>query len=858
MRYHEATNFLFDLRRFQMDPGVEAVRELLAHVGAADPSVTFVQVAGSNGKGSTARMTESILREAGLRVGLYTSPHLNDLTERVRVDGRTMPEAAVAAFVAEAKPWLVDRAADGEPLTFFEVVTAMAVWQFDRADVDVAVLEVGMGGELDATSAVEPAASAVTNVSLEHTSILGETVEEIAETKAHVAPADRPLVTAADGPALATVREVAGDVVTVGVDDDGQADGELGTDDDRPDVVATYGGRVNHQEAATAVAGDGWSVEANLPLLGRYQAANAGVAVALAHQVVDALADGAGVDADPGRIPSDGLPAVATERGLRNAHWPGRFEVMDTAPLTVLDGAHNPDATGTLAETLSTFEYDDCHLVFAAMHGKDHAGMVSALPTAASVVTCRPNLPRAEDPEVLADVVADETGVDATAEESVAAALATARERADDGDCLLLTGSLYAVAEARRTWTRTEVPKRIADADAAAEVLRGAGAEEAVVERTRGHGTHRVLKLSVERRQARRLRAEMLTVGGECVAADQDHDGELQPVVLMGTLAQFDRLLDRLADQPWGLPALADAIRERLALDEKIDGAETTTEHAGDDATRGYPWDDGTAVMGVLNVTPDSFHDGGEYVDPTDAVARAEAMVEAGADIVDVGGESTRPGADPVTVEEELRRVLPVVEAVADTDAAVSVDTRKAAVGREAIEAGADILNDVTGLEDPEMRFLAAEKDVPVIVMHSIDAPVVPEKDIDYDDVVEDIVAELRERVLLAEKAGVPREHVVVDPGVGFGKSTRENFELLGRLGEFRALGCPVLFGHSHKSMFELVGSDAGDAPDATVAATALAARNGADVVRVHDVAENARAVRVAQAAADPFEFEAE
>ena len=853
MRYHEATNFLFDLRRFQMDPGVEAVRDLLARVDAADPDVTFVQVAGSNGKGSTARMTASVLREAGLRVGLYTSPHLNDLTERVRVDGRTMSEAAVATFVAEAKPWLVDRAADGEALTFFEVVTVMAVWQFDRADVDVAVLEVGIGGELDATSAVDPVAGAVTNVSLEHTGILGDAVADIAETKAHVAPEDRPLVTAATGEALATIRDVADDVVTVGVEGDG-----VPVDAD-PDVLATHGGRVNHQESTVSVAGDGWTVEANLPLLGRYQAENAGVAVTLARQVVDALAAGDGTGADEERVPSDGPSRAATERGLRNAHWPGRFEVMEAAPLTVLDGAHNPDAVATLAETLSTFEYDECHLVLAAMHDKDHAGMVSALPDAASVVTCRPNLPRAEDPEVLADVVADETGVDATAEGSVAAALATARDRVDEDDCLLLTGSLYAVAEARRTWTRTEVPKAVPDDETAAAVLRGAGVAESVVERTRGHGTHRVLKLDVERRQARRLRAEMLTAGGECVAADQDHDGELQPVVLMGTRSQFERLLDRLADQPWGLPALAESIRERLGLDA-TDGSSAGASDSADaaPATDDYPWDDGTAVMGVLNVTPDSFHDGGEYVDPADAVARAEAMVDAGADIVDVGGESTRPGAEPISVAEELERVLPVVEAVADTDAAVSIDTRKAAVGRAAIDAGADVLNDVTGLADPAMRFLAAETGVPVVVMHSIDAPVVPERDVDYDDVVEDVIAELRERVLLAEKAGVPREHVVVDPGVGFGKSTRENFELLGRLGEFRALGCPILVGHSHKSMFELVGSDAGDAPEATVAATTLAARNGADVVRVHDVAENARAIRVARAVADPFGFEPE
>jgi dihydropteroate synthase len=227
-------------------------------------------------------------------------------------------------------------------------------------------------------------------------------------------------------------------------------------------------------------------------------------------------------------------------------------------------------------------------------------------------------------------------------------------------------------------------------------------------------------------------------------------------------------------------------------------------------------------------------------------------MVEAGVDIVDVGGESTRPGADVVPVEAEIERVVPVVEALADLDAMVSIDTRKAPVARAALEAGADLLNDVSGLEDPEMRLVAADHDVPVVVMHSVETPVDPDSDVHYDDVVDDVIDYLTERVLLAEKAGLDRSQILVDPGLGFGKSPRESFELLGRLGELRALGCPVLVGHSHKSMLELVGGDAGDALPETVAATAIAADRGADVIRVHDAAENVNAVRVANAAADP------
>jgi dihydropteroate synthase len=347
----------------------------------------------------------------------------------------------------------------------------------------------------------------------------------------------------------------------------------------------------------------------------------------------------------------------------------------------------------------------------------------------------------------------------------------------------------------------------------------------------------------------------LLSLGGECAISGLDEqDEEPLAVVMLATLAQFEQLADALDGQPHGLDPFADELRASLALgpDDAADGADVTD--AAPDRPD-YPWTDGTAVMGILNATPDSFHDGGEYDAIEDAVARAREMIANGADIVDVGGESTRPGADPVPVEAEIDRVVPVVERLADADALLSVDTRKAAVARAALDAGADILNDVSGLEDPEMRLIAAEYDVPVVVMHSIDTPVVPGNAVDYDDVVEDVIDQLVERVLLAEKAGLDREQIVVDPGLGFGKTPAESFELLGRIEEFAALGCPVLVGHSHKSMFSHVGKDAGDRLDATVAATAVAAEHGADIVRVHDVTENAAAVDVVEAADDPDAF---
>jgi dihydropteroate synthase len=811
MEYHEAADFLFDLRPLGTKPGTESCADLLAHLGDPHEGLRAVQVAGSNGKGSTARTLESICRQTDLTVGLYTQPHFDDVRERITVDGRPISRGRVAEFVEAAREHVVERGAEGAAPTFFETVTAMAVWEFARQDVDLAVLEVGIGGKLDATSVVDPVASAVTTVSLDHTDVLGETVPEIARDKAHVAPRDRPLVTGAGEDALPTIREVAGEVVRVGGPDTAP--------DADVDVRAEYGGRVNHTEAAVSLSGDGWSIDTRVPTVGAHHATNAGVAVALARQVAD---------------PSDAEVA----RGVRNAHWPGRFEVLETDPVVVLDGAHNPSACAALAETVAEFDYDDLHLVVGAMHDKDLRGMAAALPDADTVVACQPALDRAADTAVVASVFGDEGGR-VREREAVASALTAARGVAGADDLVLVTGSLYTVAGARREWTRTTVPKRLDTRADASAALRDAAVADGDVRRLRDEGVHRALKTRVQPHQAEHLRAELAGLGGECAITGQTAEGELHDVLLFGTLGQFRRLARSLDGDPHGLGSVADGIRAALDVD-------------GHDETRGYPWEDGPSVMGILNVTPDSFHDGGEYDAVDDAVARAKAMVDAGADLVDVGGESTRPGADPVPVAEEVDRVVPVIERLDGVDAAVSVDTRKAAVAEAALAAGADVLNDVSGLEDPEMRFLAAEHDVPIVVMHSVETPVDPSTDIDYDDVVEDVVAQLRERVLLAERAGVDREQILVDPGLGFGKSAAESFELLGRLDEFRALGCPVLVGHSHKSMFGRVGAEHGDRLPHTVAATALAAANGADVIRVHDVAENVGAVRTARATDDP------
>ncbi|MCL7416877.1 MAG: dihydropteroate synthase, partial [Halalkalicoccus sp.] len=472
-----------------------------------------------------------------------------------------------------------------------------------------------------------------------------------------------------------------------------------------------------------------------------------------------------------------------------------------------------------------------------AMHEKDHRGMAAALPEPDHVVCTQPDLDRSEDREVLARVFAERGVPDVKTRGAVSGALTRALKEAGPDDCVLVAGSLFAVAEARERWTRAEIPKRVRDLGEARTVLEGSHVTSAGVWRMRGKAVHRVLKTRVQRRQAQYLKEEMLSLGGECAQSGlNDQDEETLDVVLMGTLAQFKRLCEKLEGQPYGLPVVARNVREALDIGVKPD-------------PQGFPWEDRTAVMGILNVTPDSFHDGGEYEALEDALARAERMVEDGVDVIDVGGESTRPGAEVVPTEEEIERVVPVVERIADLDALVSVDTRKAAVARAAMEAGADILNDVSGLEDPEMRFVAAEYDAPLIVMHSLDAPVDPDREVAYDDVVEDVIGELTERVLLAEKAGLDRNRIIVDPGIGFAKSPAESFEILGRADEFHALGCPVLIGHSQKSMFGRIGRGAENRTAATVAGTTIAAERGADIVRVHDVAENVAAVRAVEAA---------
>ncbi|HET8814631.1 MAG TPA: dihydropteroate synthase [Solirubrobacterales bacterium] len=254
--------------------------------------------------------------------------------------------------------------------------------------------------------------------------------------------------------------------------------------------------------------------------------------------------------------------------------------------------------------------------------------------------------------------------------------------------------------------------------------------------------------------------------------------------------------------------------------------------------------------MGVVNVTPDSFSDGGLYLDPEAAIAHGRELVEAGAEILDVGGESTRPGAEPVEQAEELRRVVPVIRGMRDLDCRISVDTSKAAVAEAALDAGATVVNDVSALRgDPEMAALCAERECTLVLMHMRGRPRTMQEDPRYDDVVADVKAFLVERLEEATSAGIAEGRIWLDPGIGFGKTVAHNLELLRRLGELRELGRPLVIGTSRKSFIgKLDGSPAGERLGGTIASSVLAAAEGAEVLRVHDVAEMRQALSVADA----------
>lgn len=356
----------------------------------------------------------------------------------------------------------------------------------------------------------------------------------------------------------------------------------------------------------------------------------------------------------------------------------------------------------------------------------------------------------------------------------------------------------------------------------------------------------RVKDLSL--RAANILKQEMLARGGEVAISREVYEwwGEKADCILMGTLAHFDRLIPKLKAQPFGLRALAVSIETALRNYDEIRPAGPV----------GLVLDDTPVFMGVVNVTPDSFSDGNECYDIETAVKAGLAMAEEGAALIDVGGESTRPGADPVPEDEESERILPVIKALAAAlPGRVSVDTYKAKVAAEALENGAYMVNDISALRmDPEMVAVARDAECPVVLMHMLGEPRTMQKNPEYDSVVQELYEFFVERLNWAVDKGLKEQNLLIDPGLGFGKTTAHNLEILRDLAAFRSLGRPIVVGASRKRFLgDVLGLDDPKERDAaTAATTVVATMAGVQIVRVHRVGPNRDAARLARAVFRP------
>lgn len=375
----------------------------------------------------------------------------------------------------------------------------------------------------------------------------------------------------------------------------------------------------------------------------------------------------------------------------------------------------------------------------------------------------------------------------------------------------------------------------------ALRILTSVGADRAGCSWMAPKAVYRLVMLEgLKPKQANIIKQEMLGKGGEAAVAWGviDSSAEESKVLLMGTLKQYDAFLRKLLMQPFGLADLS--VRIRDILNRQEGWSPYNLDCRGKTLRLG----ERTLIMGILNVTPDSFSDGGLYHERDAALAKAREMVAQGADIIDLGGESTRPGYTTVNVEDELSRVIPVLkELVKEVPVPVSVDTTKAVVARQAFEAGAHIINNQSPLPaDPSMAGLAAEYGAPLVLMHN-------QQGTGYCDLISDLTEYFQNSIQIALAAGVARENIIIDPGIGFGKTAEQNLEIMRRLKELGCLGLPVLIGTSRKSTIgKVLGLPVDQRVEGTAATVAVGIAKGADIVRVHDVKEMARVARMADA----------
>jgi len=362
----------------------------------------------------------------------------------------------------------------------------------------------------------------------------------------------------------------------------------------------------------------------------------------------------------------------------------------------------------------------------------------------------------------------------------------------------------------------------------------------------KGKTLHYNLKVEgIDPRTANLLKQEMLSVGGDA-ALDRrglDCSSSSAGALLMGTEKQFEKLFSKLEQYP-DLQPFGQSLKEIL---RNLSRAYYTIRCRKRTFTLGKQ----TLLMGVLNVTPDSFSDGGIFFDKEKAIARGLKMVEEGADFIDIGGESTRPGSKPLGLDEELRRVIPVIEFLAkEMDVPISIDTYKSAVAKKAIDAGAQIINDISGLHlDPSLSQVAAKEDVPLVLMHIRGNPETMQKNIHYESLFSEIIQYLKDSIQRAESAGIDPKQIIIDPGIGFGKTMEDNLLILKNLQEFKILGKPLLLGTSRKSFIgKILNADVTERLEGTLSTIVVGVLNGAHIIRCHDVLQAKRAIAIADA----------
>jgi len=385
------------------------------------------------------------------------------------------------------------------------------------------------------------------------------------------------------------------------------------------------------------------------------------------------------------------------------------------------------------------------------------------------------------------------------------------------------------------------------DATAAAEEISRLGVKPPALQWMAAKAFVRAVRLEkVRGKAAALLKQECLAVGCDCAVAPEvaAFDDTPRAVILLGTPRQYERLLPRLAGQAFGLGEIGREVAETI---ERYEAAARPVWRC---RGRDVPTDRHTVVMGIINVTDDSFSGDGLAGDVEAAVAQGLRFVEAGAEVLDIGAESTRPGSLPVPVEQELARVVPVVKALAEqVDVTLSVDTQKPQVARAALEAGAHIVNDVAGLRAEGMAETVAEFGAGAVIMHMLGEPRTMQVAPHYDDLMTEIYDFLAERVEAAVEAGISEEAIALDPGFGFGKTVEHNLEMLRRLSELRSLGRPILIGTSRKSTIgKVLGKPEQERLMGTAATCALSVAAGAHLLRVHDVAEIAQVARMTDA----------